>query len=1003
MSDAESASRYFLSNRRKIKVDFREEESTASVGMLREAQAGAYWAVRSHFTVSDVPALVVMPTGSGKTAVMTLTAFGLVEKRLLIIAPNRVITEQIEREFQTLDIARETGCLPEDVDAPKVHVVKHKLRSKDAWDDLAKFDVVVSTAHCVSPSYQDVYDEPPSGLFDVIFFDEAHHWPARTWDNLGRAFPGARVVGFTATPYRSDKKPIPGEIVYSYPMRRAIDKGIYRQIEFVAVQGHGDKRVGNRRLAKRAKELWDQENKTRQTKLLVRVGRIKDTKPIRDLYAEVGLHLEIVSSERSLKENERAIKRAREEESCHGLIAVGMLGEGLDLPDLGIAVLHNPYHSFPITLQFIGRICRVSDRQQGPAKLLAIPQEVEEHTRGLYDLDANWAELIPHLADAAVGLEKDRRRFVSDRWPLVTAAREVSVHTIRPAFSVTVYRIGGTSVDVSSDPQLSGDTQVFQSFVSRDGSWRILITRTITKPLWTTSDVLQEVGYDLFIYYRVGDLLFQSATSPGIAAQIRKSFGQSQLRLVDPDRVQQVIGQSDVLAYYSVGMRKVSYAGASVPTYKMMAGGHAEAAVRASDALYFSVGHLFGRVKWIDEEIVLGMSGNSGKIWASARDHLMGFTSWCDEIARKLVNDTVAPLPHVSALKKPERATSLPARPYAVSFSESFYGHVESGLILELGDHKGATRVFCGSQRFELSVIRDSWKRATPQKCSLRLEVGDVAVTVHYDLKAESLFRCELAAPYESCTIRIAEKGRFRPSSLEEYLAKFPPTLYLMDGSAIVGDVLYAYQPPSYNVPEELFRSVDWDGLGCEITIEDVEMIQDATRKQQISADGKCSVLDATAKILRESLSDKAVIFNDHHSGEIADYVALEQEDNALRIHLVHCKASGMKNPGARQEDAYSVLAQAQKCTRWLYRSDLLEVMRGRMSPDKLVRGTLKDFDQLIALGSARVARYTVYIVQPGFDAQKIQQWHDPSIRLMMLSLYDYLRNNGVDLRIVCS
>jgi hypothetical protein len=450
-------------------------------------------------------------------------------------------------------------------------------------------------------------------------------------------------------------------------------------------------------------------------------------------------------------------------------------------------------------------------------------------------------------------------------------------------------------------------------------------------------------------------------------------------------------------------MRKVSYAGVSVPTYKMMAGRHAEAAVRESDAPFFSVGHLFGRVKWDDGELVVGMSGSSGKVWASARDHLLNYTSWCDAVADKLGNDVVAPLPYVSALKQPEWAIALPERPYAASFTESFYEHIESGLRLELEDGGGNIRSIDGSQGFELSVIRHSWKRASPHKSSLWLGVGDTLLKVHFDLAAEDLFRCELPAPYESCTICIAEKGRFRPTSLEEYLSEFPPTLYLADGSAIVGRALYVYEAPSYEVRADLFDTVDWEALGCDITVEDVDMLKDVGKKQQMSVDGRCSVLDATATVLKSLFPSDAVIFNDHHAGEIADYVALHREGDGVRIHLVHCKASAKVKPGARQEDAYEVLAQARKCTRWLHNTDLFEVMKTRVSPQKLASGGLTDFDQLIARHSFRVARYTVHIVQPGFDAQKVRQWHDPSIRLMMLSLYDDLRNAGVDLHIMCS
>jgi len=991
---------YFLSNRERIRIDYDEEGKDSALTMLREAQAGAYWAVRSHFTAHNDPALVVMPTGSGKTGVMTLLAFGLVRKRLLIIAPSRFILEQTAEEFQTFKIARESGCLPGDLDAPKIHIVRHKLSSKDTWEELYGFDVVVSTSNCASPQYKDVYDEPPTDLFDILFFDEAHHWPAPTWDSLSQSFPDARIVGFTATPYRLDKRPIPGEIVYNYPLARAIEKGIYREVQFIPVAGYGDKQKRDRRLAEKAGAVWESEGW--RAKLLVRVGRLRDTQAIQRLYVEMGLDLEIVSSQQSSSKNEAAISRAREDDQCHGLIAVGMLGEGLDLPVLQIAVLHSPYQSFPITLQFIGRICRMSGKQKNTAKLLAIPDEIQEHTQGLYELDANWVDLIPDLADAAVGIEQTRRRFAREHWDITTRARQVSVHTLRPFFAVAVYQVTGASVDITCDPRLTKGTYLLQSFLSDDKKWRVLITRTIAKPIWTSSDALLDVNYDLLIYYRVGDLLFESTTSPATASQIRKSFGEACLKLMSEKRIRQAMSQGDVLAYYNVGMRKVAYAESSVPSYKMMAGSHAEAAVRESDGHFFSVGHLFGRVRWNGDEIALGISGESAKIWAIARDHLSEFTSWCDQLASKLTNDLSIPLPYVTHLKSPELTDILPAKPYAAEFQESFYDHLQSGLRLEVEDKSGETHIIEGKVQFELLVVREDWDSTVPNRCYLKLIAQDVQVIIRYDAQTPELFRCELQPPYLSCLVKVPEKGRFRDYSLDVYLSQFPPKLFLTDGSAIVGKYLYRYQPPVYDVPERVFSVVDWDSLDCEITVEDIDLIEEGHRKR-LRSKQKCSVLETTAKILPDLFSDGTFIFTDHRTGEIADFVALEPERDTLRLHFIHCKASGEKNPGARQEDAYEVLGQARKCARWMRRGDLFDTMKQRLTEERLIQGSVKDFDQLVTRCSPQTASYSVHLVQPGFKIQKIQEWHDPSIRLMFLSLYDELQSDGIDLKIIGS
>jgi superfamily II DNA or RNA helicase len=1022
---------YFVVNRPQVRVDFAEQDGDPATTMLREAQAGAYWAVRAHFTARSEPALVVMPTGSGKTAVMTLLAFGLVRDRLLIIAPNRFIVRQIAEEFESFKVARKVGSLAGDIKAPRVHIVEHQLGSEEAWSELGGFDVVVATPNCASPGFSGVCPPPQEPfLFDTIFFDEVHHLPAPTWEGLRETFSNMRIVGFTATPYRKDKQPIPGDIVYSYPISRAMERGIYRKIEFVPVTGHGDEEEKDRRLANRAKELWQHENETREkngeqssAKLLVRAARLSETEAIKELYDALDVKLEIVSSERSLSQNLDAIEKV-EQNLCDGLLAVGMLGEGFDLPALQIGVLHRPYQSFPITLQFIGRLCRMSGQQSRTAKLLAIPDDIEEHTKGLYDWHADWTELIPNLADAAMTREQARRRFVKDEWRIPDHATEVSLHTLKPSFSVAVYRIVDEEgekldIDIARKPELGDKTALMPSTFSKDGQRRILITRTISNPIWTTSTSLLNVEYDLHIYYLTNNLLFEHTTSPAIALRMRKGFvsGPSAdtalpIPRVDATRVEQVISQRELLAYFNVGMRRATMASTGVPTYKTLAGSRVEDCIQERDSHFFSVGHLFARVDWDGTPLAVGVSGESAKIWAAARNHLQEFTEWCDRLADTLQNDQFTSLSHLSHLKKGRWVRDMPAAPYAAEPHHRFYDHLGKGLRIECKRQGEGFLPVENQSQYELDVHGDN--NAT----YLILAVGDVNLRVRYDLKAGKVYAYEPELSYESCIVKVPEGGRMRDYDLDDYLHEFPPTLFLVDGGALVGRYYYEYIVPDYNLPRPLFRTENWAALDCEITVEDLDMVPNEERRKALAAAGKRCVLQATAEILKERFSNKpeAFVFCDHRSGEIADYVAFELEQdellrNRLRIHLFHCKASGEKDPGARQADAYEVLAQARKCVRWLHRSDLFDIVRGRLvaireaglNEKRFILGSDEGMEKLVEGRRPGVSSFTVHVVQPGFKITRIQDWHDPSLRVMFLSLYDELRGLGIDFRVIGS
>ncbi len=78
------------------------------------------------------------------------------------------------------------------------------------------------------------------------------------------------------------------------------------------------------------------------------------------------------------------------------VVCVDMFGEGIDLPNLKIAAIHDKYRSLPITLQFVGRFARVNNEKIGEASLIAnvVNEKVNEEIKRLYSLDSNWDYII---------------------------------------------------------------------------------------------------------------------------------------------------------------------------------------------------------------------------------------------------------------------------------------------------------------------------------------------------------------------------------------------------------------------------------------------------------------------------------------------------------------------------------------------------------------------------------------------------------------------------------
>ncbi len=200
----------------------------------RTPQRGALHAAAAHFTRRTDPAIVTMPTGSGKTAVLIAAAFALGAERVLVLTPGRLVREQIVEGFRSLDDLRQLNVVPQDLPAPTVHGLKGRITTDAQWEELRQFDVVIGIPQSISPERAGT-PRPPADLFDLILVDEAHHSPARTWQGLLECFPAAKRVLFTATPFRRDEREIIGDLIYTYALQDAYNDGVFGQIEYQAI------------------------------------------------------------------------------------------------------------------------------------------------------------------------------------------------------------------------------------------------------------------------------------------------------------------------------------------------------------------------------------------------------------------------------------------------------------------------------------------------------------------------------------------------------------------------------------------------------------------------------------------------------------------------------------------------------------------------------------------------------------------------------------------------
>jgi len=356
---------------------------------LREPQIEGYYAIRDHFANKDGPCYVQLPVGCGKTGLMGLAPFGIAKGRVLVIAPNLTIRENIRRELNVSN----PGCFyaKRGVFVPKDGPYLSELKTGANIHDCDAAHIVVANIQQFSGARNKWYEALPNDFFDMILVDEGHHNVAETWTRLFDYFDAAKVVSFTATPMRSDGQVVAGERVYRFGYARSMIMGFISQIDALFVKpteltftvagetktlsiaeimamrekdwfsrGVAMSEECNRSIVNASVQQLHRVRTLGSPRQLIAVAcSIRHATQVAALYREHGLRVELLHSQ--LDDDERSrIEATLRSGITDVVVQVNILGEGYDLPTLSVAAVFRPYRSLAPYVQFVGRILRLA-------------------------------------------------------------------------------------------------------------------------------------------------------------------------------------------------------------------------------------------------------------------------------------------------------------------------------------------------------------------------------------------------------------------------------------------------------------------------------------------------------------------------------------------------------------------------------------------------------------------------------------------------------------------
>lgn len=921
---------------------------------MRRPQIGALHSIIGYWSAGlDRPAIIVMPTGTGKTETMIALVVAARPRRTLVIVPTAALRTQLADKFQTLGILQDLEIVSNAAKRPCVARLEKGIASvEQATELVSACNVMVTTPDALnacSPEARATLLQD----FSHLIVDEAHHAPAPSWIELIEEFKHKRVVLFTATPFREDKKSLPGKVVYRFPLREAQKDGYFTQIDYKSVLSleGTDEKLAREAIGRLESDLAEGFDHL----MMARVSSIARAEEILKLYERLAPHFMPKLIHSKLKE---PTKKIRIESLIAGdtkiVVCVDMLGEGFDLPALKVAAIHDPKKSLSPTIQFVGRFTRVSSSEKLGRASVFVPKQPTKTSSALRDLlaeDADWNILLKDISDAATETAEQISEFESS---FEDGPEEVAVSSLMPKMSAVAHI---APLDFSWDPSKAVDFYGAESVlggaasIGADGRVAWLVVTHASSVRWGRAESLEETTHELIIMYfdeKRRILYLHSSNNSSHFSDLASEVLGGESELISDEKTYRVFAGLNRLVPTNIGLFDVVN---HFRRFSMHVGSDVLEALSSAETKSKSMTHI--ATSGFDQGRRTSISAaQSGRIWSPrTASSLNEWVQWCDHQGSKLLDDRIDLDKVLSSFVIPQDLNARP--PYALLAVEWPW---------QIYMQNTQRRIAFDGHDFDLAdteLVVDDYGIAGPFLFSIVTAEWRIAYSA--DFEGSRLVYSPIG---DDATVHSA-RGEV---TLQDWLMNHPLTL-LLEGDRVITnrDRLYAPRADVEPYSADSLKIVNW--VGVDLKVES----QGASRRVD-------SIQAFTSKLLQLSAKFD-VLMDDDGSGEAADLVGFHIDGSELIVTLVHCKYSSEATAGARVKDLYEVCGQAIRSAKW--RQSGVEPLLNhldRRSQNRFKKSgkdsyEIGDIDELYRLRERAhelLPRFRILIVQPGLSARLV-------------------------------
>jgi len=1006
---------------------FHLKESTPTTEGLRKNQIGAIGAVLAHFSVRQEAALVSMPTGTGKTAVMMGLCFALQAEKVLVVTPSQLVRKQIARQFSQLSDLINNEVLPNDVQRPRVYTLTGVINTNEEWDEiLANHDVVVGIPGTLNKT-EDLASTLPSNSFDLILVDEAHHSRAESWSNLLRHFAEVNQVLLTATAFRNDKKDIKARLVYNFPLKLAYQKGLFSQIQYIPVDTESipDPQNKDIEIAKKTESIYE-SHKGYGHKIIIRTDSKKRATELKRLYDNnTNLQLQLISSDLQASTVDRRIG-ILESGEADGVICVDMMGEGYDFPSLKIAAIHAPHKSLAITLQFVGRIARTNVAEAKVAKVIAGTHDFEIEKVQLFKDTRDWAAILPNLHEAKTGQTEVEQEFFDTLVEATEPDPSYVVETeealvladadLRPFFHTKVFRVNSFSLEPDKDGVLPDivDINAMPDFSSVPGMQRVVLRHhhvsldfhvavfvlsELIVPAWyTVDDGLKDVKNTLVLVYfdTNSSFLFicSSLKDNEIYKAIADSYVISGIGYYEPlslPLLKRILAGWTESKFYNIGMRSRKTRGSN-ESYQQRMGSTAQKTLNKTDALNYTQGHSFGAGfdEVLQRQMLLGISTGS-KVWSIVDGKINELIDWLNLLGAKIAN------PENDNLKSPlgELDCGRDVQKFPVSKDNVILLADWDGLLylretkvsfLDTDDQPVATELLISC------AIKVKQEECTETQLVFEVNKADCTAKIVYHIAPN--IRYEYAQDTLHTMGIMQGNAISKKRSFLHLLEEAPINFLFEDMSKLVGRTIMEFNFEDFKtLPVSAINPIDWSSE--QVNIHKEFYTSSDVTDNTVKGETRPSIHDYIIQIASQEFE---VVYYDHASLEVADVLAFKPG----KIRFYHCKKQDGDNPRCSVDDIYEVCGQAVKSAVWTNRKLLQRQLIQRNSNGdtggRVKKGSLTRIRELLDEFESSNLPVEIVIVHPGLKTSGFisnQAYSYERIKMLLSGAFTYLESIG--------